>query len=931
MTTVYFQLNPRTGAPVFGPGRAPIESRYCGAAALEAAIRDAAALAPEFRQVNPRTFTGGAYFLPACLWTPGMDGLHSMRDVHGPVMPEPEQPARVRVEFHYSTPDGARGSITADNLAPGLLALAAKIKRAAGAYDGKARRAPRPKAPASSAPHVAARQLWQDGEFSEALALAQLRGAVFFGNGGKDRAPILYMTAQTVDAAGHSFTVARCVPSGTIRVLHTASALSVDGAEHGAPAGGFRTHSAALDWLQDRASDADWCAKLNRAAQRATPFDQSAALAHYADADAAGNVPDTAPESTHAAANDATGPDTPEPTPAAPSVSIPADPAPVSDAVAREAREMVESFYDATLRGAPGETIPADVIAARADWLAGTARGFADLPNPERGAPYAEAARMLYGDASAAREREARRAAAPPGHATGHPPAAESGAPGAPPGAESGAASIPPGADSGAALTIADSFAAGFAHGAAHGAAPTAREVAEIAPQCDAEAFANGAIDGAAGDSWRLQRMPPGAESGPERDDAEPQRIAGVMRARLGAEPDAASLTGAAAELEDRAGRVPADRAADYRAAAAILRRDAETAPDGVPGFASRSARALQSAMARSAARNLEDPNFAPIVAIEAAAAPDPEPPAGETPPDAESGPVPPGAELAPAVAAMVDECRAAVSTDPRPKLGLMLRAAERRRRAEGMRQGIAKREAPADILQAWAVNGPNNAAAADALEAIAARMPDPPAPTREHAPMAWDDWSNIRAGDDIPPDTYAAHVIECYGAARERFESAGATPYNADAYPLAAALMAERYGYPDARQLTDRGGPRGDGVAPAFGTACYHASCIIDARRRIAAEKAAADRLHAGAKYPRLIFHGKQYTGATLQRFTHTGEECEVSAKCAGRAVIIKCSATALERAAERATERAALHAERRKRAQPARLVDARDRKSVV
>lgn len=924
MTTIYFPLDPRTGEPVFGPGRAPIESRYCGAAALESAIRDAAALAPEFRPVNPRTFPDGAYSIPVKIWIPDVDGVKCIRAVHGPVMPEPAQPARVRVEFHYSTPDGARGSITADNLAPGLLALAAKIKRAAGAYDGKTRRAPRPKAPASSAPHVAARQLWKDGEFSEALALAQLRGAVFFGNAGKDRDPLPYMNAQTVDAAGNSFTVARCIPSGAIRVLHTASALSVDGAEHGAPAGGFRTHSAALDWLQDRASDDAWCVKLNRGAERASPFDQSAALAHYcgADGDAAAIVPDAAPESTHAAANDATGPDAPEPAPAAPSVAIPADPAPVSDAVAREAREardMVESFYDATLRGYPGETIPADVIAA-------------------------------------------------------------------------------------------------------HGAAPTAREVAEIAPQCDAEAFANGAIDGAAGDSWRLQRMPPGADSGPARalelaarvadirasvatsrgewfagsgevspDDAEPQRLAEVMRARVA--PAAFALRDAAAELEDRAGRVPADRAAEYRAAAAILRADAAgcTPPDAEsgatgpgaaipPGAESGAAPApraprdgdrfrmfersrasdgalwecLEVCTARRAADVAQTiiagytsgerwavcadtgallygigadgrpMSAAPCTHLErelqpvAAGAPDPAglacevaPPA---PPPAESGAMPPGAELAPEVAAMVEECRARVAGDPRPKRGLQLQAAACRKRADGMRQGIAKREAPADFLQAWAINGPRNAEAADALEAIAAAIPDPPAPTREHSGHEWDTWAAIGTGR-ADPDEYCAHVLECYGSARAQLKAAGRYPYNADAWPLAAAMMAERYGYPDAREPGAL-----EGVARAFGSNCYSAGEVIRAREKAAAEKAAADGLRAGQKFARLIFSdGKLCTGAVLESFTHTGAECRLTGKRAGRPVEINCTATSLLRAAERAAERSELHAQRRKRARPA------------
>src|SRR5690606_9461137 len=107
---------------------------------------------------------------------------------------------------------------------------------------------------------------------------------------------------------------------------------------------------------------------------------------------------------------------------------------------------------------------------------------------------------------------------------------------------------------------------------------------------------------------------------------------------------------------------------------------------------------------------------------------------------------------------------------------------------------------------------------------------------------------------------------------------------YNSDTYPRAAAIMAERWGYPDAREI---GGKAEGGVFSYFASHCYMAREALRAEEGREANRAAAAKLHPGQKFGRLVVNGKTYTGAAIVGgIPHTGECIELSAKCAGRGV---------------------------------------------
>jgi hypothetical protein len=79
-----------------------------------------------------------------------------------------------------------------------------------------------------------------------------------------------------------------------------------------------------------------------------------------------------------------------------------------------------------------------------------------------------------------------------------------------------------------------------------------------------------------------LACAPPATQSGLTGRESEPGRLADVMRAKIGANPTAAALVDAAAELEKRAARLNLIRGDEYRAAAAILRADAAECTAGI-------------------------------------------------------------------------------------------------------------------------------------------------------------------------------------------------------------------------------------------------------------------------------------------------------------------------------------------------------------
>ena len=401
----------------------PILTRYSGSAALLGAIRAAASLAPEIAPesefpgryraghypftapaefvigseflVGPRTETGRELVLSegaACYWPEF--GRHA--EAPGPFLP---LPADRRVTFHFQS-DGSRGSMTVANVRADLLRLADKVHSNRAVFDGKVKKSRCPVACAGSkgsAPHVAARALWSEGDYAGAIALAQNVGSVFVGAGSKPgEQGHVYMRAESVDVAGHAFVIGRSINSGKFRVAHVDSGLSVNPSRLDAdPCGygdsGFVSHSAALDWVETAAQCDAWRDKLDTAIAQAAPLDQCAALAHYLGGSAEDPAQDVAQAIPAAAA------------PAFAQEAASVAPAPVSADHAREAREIVESFYDHYLSGAPGCTVPSETIEARARHLRGSAIGYRLGVNPAGAVPYDEAARMLEKHTSAKR------------------------------------------------------------------------------------------------------------------------------------------------------------------------------------------------------------------------------------------------------------------------------------------------------------------------------------------------------------------------------------------------------------------------------------------------------------------------------------------------------------------------------------------------
>ena len=242
--------------PDAGDARAPFPivshdvTRYRSAAEICAAINAAAADAPEFSD--------------AC-YAPGA------ADWHGPTR------GASFAHFLYCI-DGARGSYSVSNTRENLLTLARKVNTIRAAFDGKPRRAPAAKRAPTSAPHVAARALLTDENARDAIQLAENSGAVFFGAAAVGAPGVPYMGCETVELFGHSFTIGRAIKTGRFLVLHTSTALSVSGSAH---RDGFKTHSAAVDWIETESACDAWREKFLTALHGRSAFDQTAARARY--------------------------------------------------------------------------------------------------------------------------------------------------------------------------------------------------------------------------------------------------------------------------------------------------------------------------------------------------------------------------------------------------------------------------------------------------------------------------------------------------------------------------------------------------------------------------------------------------------------------------------------------------------------------------
>ena len=115
--------------------------------------------------------------------------------------------------------------------------------------------------------------------------------------------------------------------------------------------------------------------------------------------------------------------------------------------------------------------------------------------------------------------------------------------------------------------------------------------------------------------------------------------------------------------------------------------------------------------------------------------------------------------------------------------------------------------------------------------------------------------------------------------AARVREAKAAGLYYNRETGPRCAAILAERWGYPDAREGAD---PAADfATVRAFGSHCYSAGRVLDARQRREALREAANKLHVGPIAGRLVTaRGENITSARIVRIEHTGEVVEIIGK---------------------------------------------------
>ena len=254
-------------------------------------------------------------------------------------------------------------------------------------------------------------------------------------------------------------------------------------------------------------------------------------------------------------------------------------------------------------------------------------------------------------------------------------------------------------------------------------------------------------------------------------------------------------------------------------------------------------------------------------------------------------------------LAEIITKAREKCANDPRPRLGFQILANAERDRSAALRNRAA--ESPAhEFAQAWAMNSRIAADASIELQALADAMPEPPAPLpgRVHPPHDWDTWKACGRGDE--PTEYQAHVIEAMAEAL-----AAGLFYNKETGPRAAAILADRWGYPDAREGAT---VEADfGIVRHVGTHCYCAHEVIRARQRRADLLEATKALKCGPIAGRVITGNREnITSAAIVAISDTGETVEIQGK-RGRAVVTwKPTARQAIEAIERGREWAEKHA---------------------
>jgi hypothetical protein len=215
--------------------------------------------------------------LPAGEWQSGRIERELRREWEGPLAPTLAPRDDVRVSFFYSIA-GVRGRMTVENLRRALTAFGDRIERAAQCFDGKTRK-PRalPGIAKGSAPHVTARALWKERDYSGALQVAESCGAAaYFGaRTAHGAAPFIYMRPETIERVGVAFIVGRRVDSGRFRVCHAASGCVADTFKTCGSDKGFASGAAALAWFDAWLIDDSNRETLRAALPKTAPLSQS--------------------------------------------------------------------------------------------------------------------------------------------------------------------------------------------------------------------------------------------------------------------------------------------------------------------------------------------------------------------------------------------------------------------------------------------------------------------------------------------------------------------------------------------------------------------------------------------------------------------------------------------------------------------------------
>lgn len=241
---------------------AAASTRYTSAAELGAAIRAAAAEAPEGSDECRRQYGTGD-------------------DWHGPTRPPSA------VVFCYAIA-GTRGQYTVANTRARLLAFADTVHAVRAAFDGKVRSGPRKRnAPAGSAV-AAIRDAWQQGDYAAALSAAEGCGGLWFGKTDDGDKPRPFIRPEHIEAGGIAFVIAKCLVTGRVTVSHADSGLRVSGASgSGIRFAEPRSYSAARSLIEEwttQTAENGYLSCLLAAAARAAPFCQRAALVAVAGA-----------------------------------------------------------------------------------------------------------------------------------------------------------------------------------------------------------------------------------------------------------------------------------------------------------------------------------------------------------------------------------------------------------------------------------------------------------------------------------------------------------------------------------------------------------------------------------------------------------------------------------------------------------------------